>query len=156
YSRVILDMAGADKLVGKGDMLFFPIGASKPVRVQGCYISEQELGRLLDFVRKQAEPQYDEDVLAAAEQAGPDPGEDYDELFPEAVRLVGEAGHALVSPLQRRQRSGFTRAGWLVDMMEERGFVGPHMGSKARELRITMEDYRRLFGGKEKGGEDDN
>lgn len=155
-SRVILDMAGADKLVGKGDMLFFPIGASKPVRVQGCYISEQELGRLLDFVRKQAEPQYDEDVLAAAEQAGPDPGEDYDELFPEAVRLVVEAGHASVSHLQRRLRIGYTRAGRLVDMMEERGFVGPHMGSKARELRITMEDYRRLFGGKEKGGEDDN
>src|SRR5690606_37152381 len=107
---------------------------SKPVRVQGCYISEQELGRVLEFVRKQAEPQYDEDVLAAAEQAGPDPGEDYDELFPEAVRLVVEAGHASVSHLQRRLRIGYTRAGRLVDMMEERGFVGPHMGSKARQL----------------------
>ncbi|HEY8450261.1 MAG TPA: DNA translocase FtsK [Bacillota bacterium] len=144
-SRVILDMAGAEKLVGKGDMLFSPMGASKPIRVQGVYVSEAELEALLDFIRGQQAPTYDEGVLAATEQAGSEPIEGDDDLFPEAVRLVVEAGQASVSLLQRRLRIGYTRAGRLIDMMEERGFVGPHQGSKPRDVRLTMEEYRRLF-----------
>lgn len=144
-SRVILDMAGAEKLVGKGDMLFYPMGAAKPVRVQGAYLSESELDVLLEFVRNQARPEYHEEVLAAAERVDTEPIEGDDDLFPEAVRIVVEAGQASVSLLQRRLRIGYTRAGRLIDMMEERGFVGPHQGSKARDLRLTMDDYRRLF-----------
>lgn len=146
-SRVILDMAGAEKLVGKGDMLFSPMGSSKPIRVQGVYVSESELEALLNFVRNQAQPTYDAEVLQAAEQPETDTSadEEDDELFVEALRLVVEAGQASVSMLQRRLRIGYTRAGRLVDMMEQRGFVGPYQGSKAREVLITMEEFRRLY-----------
>lgn len=144
-SRVILDMAGAEKLVGKGDMLFHPMGASKPIRVQGAYLSENELEEVLNYVRGQGRPDYQEEVLAATDRGEAEPVEGDDDLFPEAVRLVVEAGQASVSLLQRRLRVGYTRAGRLIDMMEERGFVGPHQGSKPRDVRLTMEEYWRLF-----------
>ncbi|HEX6989083.1 MAG TPA: DNA translocase FtsK, partial [Bacillota bacterium] len=145
-SRVILDMAGAEKLVGKGDMLFHPMGAAKPIRVQGAYLSENELEEVLAFVREQGRPVYHEEVLASTDRGEAESLEGDDDLFPEAVRLVVEAGQASVSLLQRRLRVGYTRAGRLIDMMEERGFVGPHQGSKPRDVRLTMEEYRRIFG----------
>ncbi|MBX5476908.1 MAG: DNA translocase FtsK 4TM domain-containing protein [Clostridia bacterium] len=145
-SRTILDGAGAEKLLGKGDMLFYPIGAPKPVRAQGAYISEAELEAVLDFVRAQAAPEFNPEVLSGPAGAANDEDDRQDELFAEAVRVVMETRQASVSMLQRRLRVGFTRAGRLIDMMERRGFVGPHQGSKAREVLITPEMYERVFG----------
>ncbi|MBX6351069.1 MAG: DNA translocase FtsK 4TM domain-containing protein [Clostridia bacterium] len=145
-SRTILDAAGAEKLLGKGDMLFHPLGAPKPVRAQGAFISEQELEAVLDFVRREAAPEFDEEVTRAFSEGPVDDDEPDDELFQEAVRVVLETGQASVSMLQRRLRVGFTRAGRLIDMMERRGFVGPHKGSKAREVLVTREMFQRAFG----------
>ncbi|GAB6875719.1 DNA translocase FtsK [Thermaerobacter litoralis] len=146
-SRVILDLAGAEKLVGRGDMLFMPVGATKPVRVQGAYISEKDLEAVLAFLRRQAQPAYDQEVLQAEVQAGESPAaaED-DDLFVQAVRVVLEAGQASVSLIQRRLRVGYTRAGRLIDMMEERGYIGPHQGAKPRDVLITWEEFRRRHG----------
>jgi len=133
-SRTILDMAGAERLLGKGDMLFYPIGAPKPIRAQGAWISDQEVEALADAWRSQGQPEYIEEVLTTPAQ-GADPDEDAeDELFEDAVRLVREAGQASVSMLQRRFRIGYSRAARLIDMMEMRGIVGPYQGSKPREV----------------------
>lgn len=133
-SRTILDMAGAERLLGKGDMLFYPIGAPKPIRAQGAWISDQEVEALADAWRSQGEPQYIEEVLTTpAQGAGVDEEMD-DELYEDAVRLVREAGQASVSMLQRRFRIGYSRAARLIDMMEMRGVVGPYQGSKPREV----------------------
>ncbi|MBX5465606.1 MAG: DNA translocase FtsK, partial [Clostridia bacterium] len=145
-SRTILDMAGAEKLLGKGDMLFYPMGAAKPVRAQGAYVSERELERVLTFLRDQAEPEYLLDVagpLDEDEEAGDDQD---DPLLPEAIRVVVENRQASVSILQRRLRVGYTRAGRLIDMMERRGIVGPYQGPKPREVLMTPETYARLYG----------
>ncbi|MDI3299038.1 MAG: DNA translocase FtsK [Bacillota bacterium] len=145
-SRTILDMAGAEKLLGKGDMLFYPLGAAKPVRAQGAYVSERELERVLTFLRDQAGPEYVLEVGASLdddEEAGDD--ED-DPLLPEAIRVVVENRQASVSILQRRLRVGYTRAGRLIDMMERRGIVGPYQGPKPREVLMTPETYARLYG----------
>ncbi|MBO8142711.1 MAG: DNA translocase FtsK, partial [Firmicutes bacterium] len=133
-SRTILDMAGAERLLGKGDMLFYPVGAPKPIRAQGAWISDQEVEELADYWRGQGEPEYIEAVLAPPEE---EPGTDADmddELFDDAVRLVREVGQASVSLLQRRFRIGYSRAARLIDMMEMRGIVGPYQGSKPREV----------------------
>ncbi|QIA26991.1 DNA translocase FtsK [Thermaerobacter sp. PB12/4term] len=146
-SRVILDLAGAEKLVGRGDMLFMPVGATKPVRVQGAYISEKDLEAVLAFLRRQAQPAYDQEVLRAEVQAGDNPAtEEDDDLFVQAVRVVLEAGQASVSLIQRRLRVGYTRAGRLIDMMEERGYIGPHQGARPRDVLITWEEFRRRHG----------
>ncbi|ADU51154.1 cell division protein FtsK/SpoIIIE [Thermaerobacter marianensis DSM 12885] len=146
-SRVILDLAGAEKLVGRGDMLFMPVGATKPVRVQGAFISEKDLDAVLAFLRRQARPEYDQDVMRAEVEASDSPAaaED-DDLFTQAVRVVLEAGQASVSLIQRRLRVGYTRAGRLIDMMEERGYIGPHQGAKPRDVLITWEEFRRRHG----------
>jgi len=142
-SRTILDMPGAEKLLGKGDMLFHPLGLPAPVRVQGAYLPERDLEALLAHIRSQGEPEYDADISAWPEETGE--GEEDDELFPEALRVVMETGQASVSILQRRLRVGYSRAGRLIDLMERRGFVGPHQGSRPREIFITPEAYSRLF-----------
>ena len=145
-SRVILDLAGAEKLVGKGDMLFMPVGATKPLRVQGAYISEKDLDAVLRFLRDQAQPEYDQEVVRAEVETAEGPGDADDDLFTEAVRVVLEAGQASVSLIQRRLRVGYTRAGRLIDMMEERGYIGPHQGAKPRDVLITWEEFRRRHG----------
>lgn len=145
-SRTILDVAGAEKLLGKGDMLFHPLGAPKPLRVQGAYIPEGDLDAILAHVRRQGQPTYRQEVLAEAVAAKNASPEHEDELLPEAVRVVLDSGQASVSIIQRRLRVGYTRAGRLIDMMEERGIVGPHQGPKPREILITAADYRRFFG----------
>lgn len=144
-SRTILDGAGAEKLLGKGDMLFYPIGAAKPLRAQGAYISESELEAVLDFVRDQGEPEFEQAVTAESDDSETGQEDARDDLFEDAVRVVLETGQASVSMLQRRLRVGFTRAGRLIDMMERRGFVGPHQGSKAREVLVTRETFERAF-----------
>ena len=158
-SRIILDTPGAEKLVGKGDMLYSPLGDSKPTRVQGCFITPEEIERVVAFVKDTAgEAHYDQDVIEKIQQAvdaksdkgkgaasdAPVDGEDGDELLPAAVEVVLETGQASVSMLQRRLKLGYSRAARLVDQMEERGYVGPFEGSKPRQLLITREKWQEL------------
>ena len=158
-SRIILDTPGAEKLVGKGDMLYSPLGESKPTRVQGCFITPEEIERVVAFVKDAAgEAHYDQDVIEKIQQAvdakadkgkaaasdAPADGEDGDELLPAAVEVVLETGQASVSMLQRRLKLGYSRAARLVDQMEERGYVGPFEGSKPRQLLITREKWQEL------------
>ena len=149
-SRTILDMAGAEKLLGKGDMLFAPIGANKPIRVQGAFISDNEVEKLVEFVKAQREPEYDDTVTQEAEkEAEKESAEDNDvyrdELLERAVNLVMESGQASVSMLQRRFRIGYTRAARLVDTMEDLKIVGPSMGSKAREILMSPEQAKARY-----------
>lgn len=158
-SRIILDTPGAEKLVGKGDMLYSPLGDSKPTRVQGCFITPEEIERVVAFVKDAAgEAHYDQDVIEKIQQAvdakadkgksapadTAADGEDGDELLPAAVEVVLETGQASVSMLQRRLKLGYSRAARLVDQMEERGYVGPFEGSKPRQLLITREKWQEL------------
>ena len=157
-SRIILDATGAEKLVGKGDMLYAPLGQGKPRRVQGCFISEEEVAQVVDFIKEGAAAQYDESVMheidrhaqekeKGAKGAGADPatgGEDFDELLPAAIEVVLEMGQASVSMLQRRLKLGYGRAARLVDQMEEKGVVGPFEGSKPRQLLITKEQWQEM------------
>ena len=132
-SRTILDMGGAEKLLGRGDMLFFPVGASKPVRVQGAFLSDEEVEEVVEFVIDQQKAQYQEEMI-------PDDipekttGQVEDELYDDAVDLILEMQTASVSMLQRRFRIGYTRAARLIDEMEARGIVGPYEGSKPRTV----------------------
>ncbi|MBO8137025.1 MAG: DNA translocase FtsK [Desulfotomaculum sp.] len=143
-SRTILDMAGAEKLLGKGDMLFYPVGASKPVRVQGAYLSDKEVDELVKFLKKQAKPEYDETITKEEPKNNEDqPLED--ELLPKAVKILIEHGQASISMLQRRLHIGYARAARLIDIMEQKGIVGGYEGSKPREVLITMEQYNEMF-----------
>ncbi|WP_066635348.1 FtsK/SpoIIIE family DNA translocase [Desulfolucanica intricata] len=143
-SRTILDMSGAEKLLGKGDMLFFPIGASKPIRVQGAYLSDTEVENLVNYLKKQSAPVFVEDV--AEESVGANSGVEFeDELLPRAVEIFIESGQASISMLQRRLRIGYARAARLIDIMEQKGIVGQFEGSKPRTILINEEDYHQMF-----------
>jgi len=144
-SRTILDMAGAERLLGRGDMLFFPVGTSKPIRAQGCYISEREIDELVSFVSFQAKPQFAPGVLSGPEIQAQETEMQEDPLFPQALRIVVEAKQASVSLLQRKLPIGYSRAARLIDAMETKGYVGPYEGSKPREVRMTIQEYMRLF-----------
>ena len=132
-SRTILDTGGAERLLGRGDMLYHPLGEPKPLRAQGCLVTERDIEQVVRFWKDQGRPQYAPDIF---EEPGEDPeavdGED--SLYEEAVRLVTQAGQASVSLLQRRFRIGYARAARLIDLMEQRGVVGPYQGSKPREV----------------------
>jgi S-DNA-T family DNA segregation ATPase FtsK/SpoIIIE len=140
-SRTILDMAGAEKLLGRGDMLFLPVGMSKPIRVQGAFLSDQEVEAVVQFVRDQAQAEYKEDLVPEVDDESPEPDDELDELFDQAVQIVVEAKQASVSLLQRRMRIGYARAARLIDQMEARGIVGPYEGSKPREVLISEGQY---------------
>ena len=144
-SKTILDMNGAEKLVGKGDMLFKPLGKGKPLRVQGTFISDEEIRRVIDFVKGQnLQPKKADDVINMIENRnglGLD-DEGTDELLPEAIDFVVDSGKASVSMLQRRFRIGYNRAASIVDMMEERGIVTPQDGSRPRQVLVTKEDLQ--------------
>lgn len=144
-SRVILDMGGAEKLLGKGDMLFAPVGLGKPVRIQGAFISNREIETLVDFVGSQMETQYVENLCRLEDVAQSTTSEERDELFEEAVRTVVEAGQASVSLLQRRLRVGYTRAARLIDQLEAAGVVGPYEGSKPRLVFKNHELVKALL-----------
>ena len=137
-SRTILDMGGAEKLLGRGDMLYLPVGSSKPIRVQGAFVSDKEVEAVVQFVKGQQEARYNEEMIPDVKESEGEEAMD-DELYPEAVRLVVEARVASASMLQRRLRIGYTRAARLIDLMESRGVVGPYEGSKPREVLITPE-----------------
>ena len=149
-SRTILDMGGAEKLLGRGDMLFSPLGVQKPVRVQGCFIDDREIEAVVDCIRGTASSEYDENVMeeiergAAPEQEAESAAPEGDAMIPEAVRCVVEAGQASTSLLQRRLRLGYARAGRLIDEMEQMGVVGPHEGSKPRQVLITWQQYLEM------------
>jgi len=149
-SRTILDMGGAEKLVGKGDMLFNPLGSGKPTRVQGTFISDQEVQDVIDFVKSQFEEvEYSENVIDTIERANtPDcekGNRDFeDELLPEAIELVVQAQQASVSMLQRRFRIGYNRAARIIDMMEDRQIIGPSDGSRPRQVLISEADLMNM------------
>jgi len=140
-SRTVLDMNGADKLLGKGDMLFLKPGESKLIRAQGSFIQDSEIERVIDFISKQAEPVYDDEIIKSQEQSAILGNFEKDELFDTAVKLVLESQQASVSILQRRLRLGYTRAARLIDMMEQEGIVGPFRGSKPREILVDKGGY---------------
>jgi DNA segregation ATPase FtsK/SpoIIIE, S-DNA-T family len=140
-SRTILDMVGAEKLLGRGDMLYLPVGASKPVRVQGAFLSDQEVEHVVGFVRTQEQANYQEEMVPQVEEMPEQQNEFEDELYDQAVQIVLEAKQASVSLLQRRMRVGYTRAARLVDSMEAKGVVGPYEGSKPREVLMSIEQY---------------
>jgi S-DNA-T family DNA segregation ATPase FtsK/SpoIIIE len=141
-SRTILDMGGAEKLLGRGDMLFLPVGASKPVRVQGAFLSDEEVEQTVDFVIDQQKAQYQEEMIPT--EVVETTSEVQDDLYDDAVQLVADMQTASVSMLQRRFRIGYTRAARLIDAMEERGIVGPYEGSKPREVLLSKERHEEL------------
>jgi DNA segregation ATPase FtsK/SpoIIIE, S-DNA-T family len=147
-SRTILDMGGAEKLVGKGDMLFSPQGMGKPMRVQGCFISDSEVHAVIDFLEKSApKPEYSGEIITAIDRAGMGSGrmdDDNDELLTDAIETVVRAEQASVSMLQRRFRIGYNRAARLVDLMEERGIIGPSDGSRPRKVMMTLDQFLQL------------
>ena len=142
-SRTILDMAGAEKLLGRGDMLFNPIGASKPIRVQGVYIAEEDINAIVSQCSNQAKPEYLEGIIKN-DLSGEEKAMDKDELFEEAAKLVITTGQASVSLIQRRLRVGYSRAARLMDMLENQGIVGGYEGSKPRNVLVTREQFERL------------
>jgi len=147
-SRTILDQNGAEKLLGNGDMLYHPTGAPRPVRLQGCYVSDEEIEAVTKYVSAGNETVFDEEAAADINMTGEDevPSGEYDELLPRAVEIVLEYGQASISMLQRRLRIGYARAARLVDEMEQRKIVSPFEGSKARQVLITWEGYEEMFG----------
>ena len=159
-SRIILDATGAEKLVGRGDMLYAPLGNGKPQRVQGCFITPEEIERVVSFVKSTGEAQYSDEIIRkieesmqekekkgnAAQGGAPAALEDdgADEMLDAAVEVILETGQASVSMLQRRLKLGYSRAARLVDQMEERGIVGPFEGSKPRQLLISKERWQEM------------
>ena len=161
-SRIILDTQGAEKLVGKGDMLYAPIGNGKPLRVQGCFVSDPEVEAVTSYVKENYNTVYDQQVLEEIEKkaaqtgnskttvSDPEPNSeelDGDEMLPAAVDVILETGQASVSMLQRRLKLGYARAARLVDEMEEKGIVGPFQGSKPRSILMTKEQWQAMRGG---------
>ena len=161
-SRIILDTQGAEKLVGKGDMLYAPIGNGKPLRVQGCFVSDAEVESVATYVKKNFVTSYDQEVMeeierkaiqtgnAKATASDPEPNSeelDGDEMLPAAVDVILETGQASVSMLQRRLKLGYARAARIVDEMEEKGIVGPFQGSKPRTILVTKEQWQAMKNG---------
>lgn len=160
-SRTIIDTQGAEKLLGNGDMLYCPVGLSKPVRVQGSYVSDDEIERVIDFVKSQGEVKYDDAVMKEIELKAAQEGKkksssaidtdnmgaggDYDdEMFPKAVEVVVEAGMASTTLLQRKLKLGYARAARIVDELSEKGIIGPFEGSKPRKVLITKEQWYQM------------
>lgn len=157
-SRTILDMSGAEKLVGKGDMLFNPLGMGKPIRVQGTFVSDEEVNKVINYVKSQVKDvEYSGEVISTIENENLMPmgkSSDGDELLPDAIECVVKTGQASVSMLQRRFRIGYNRAARIVDMMEERGIVGPQDGSRPRQVLINEDELNQLKEGSDLNNED--
>lgn len=147
-SRTILDMSGAEKLLGKGDMLYYPSNLSKPIRVQGAFVSDKEVKRVCDFIRNQAEANYNQDAVESisTNNTSQTMQDDKDDLYDEAVKLVVADGQASISYLQRKLKIGYSRAARIVDQMEEMGVVSGYDGSKPRKVLIEEEDLENLYG----------
>ena len=153
-SRTILDQVGAEKLLGKGDMLFYPSGAPKPVRVQGAFVSDEEVEKIVSFVKSNGEATYSEDILESIENSNKsdkelaaetgDPDDDTDPFLMDAIDVVVETGQASTSFIQRRFKVGYARAGRIIDQMEERGVISGYQGSKPRQVLMTLEKLQEL------------
>lgn len=153
-SRTILDMGGAERLMGKGDMLFYPVGTPKPVRVQGCFVDDDEVEAVVDFIKNGQDMEYDTEVMeeierqAAAEKNSKSSSDDedgeYDPMINQAIEVVVDAGQASTSLLQRRLKLGYARAARIVDQMEQRGVVGPYEGSKPRQVLISKQEWLEM------------
>ena len=150
-SRTILDSAGAEQLLGKGDMLFFPTGVLKPIRIQGAFISDSEVERIVKFLKRNGEVKYNEDVLEIIENAtstdkdteeGVD--DDIDPFLGDAIEMVVDMGQASASFIQRRFKVGYARAGRIIDQMEARGIISGYEGSKPRKVLITKEQLQEM------------
>ena len=164
-SKTILDTGGGEKLIGKGDMLYMPVGVPKPVRVQGGFSSDEDIEAVTDFIKNHAQSDYDEDISeeidrisesvgvkgGSAKDTSPDDIDDSDPMLDDAIKAVVELGQASTSLLQRKLRVGYARAGRLIDTMEQMGIVGPHEGSKSRKVLITQQEYieRKISGAAE-------
>ena len=142
-SRTILDGVGAEKLLGRGDMLYLPVGESKPIRVQGAFLSDPEVEAVVQYARSQGQAEYQEDLVPEIEEQIEMEDPNMDELFDQAAQIVLEAKQASVSLLQRRLRIGYTRAARLIDYMEASGIIGPYEGSKPREVLMTFEQFQQ-------------
>ena len=140
-SRTVLDMNGAENLLGKGDLLFIRPGDAKPVRGQCSFVSDDEVRRVIDFIKPQQHPVYNETILTHQRAGSAGESADQDELYDEALRLIIETNQASVSILQRRMRLGYTRAARLIDIMEQNGIVGPYCGSKPRDILVNREEW---------------
>ncbi len=154
-SRTILDAGGAEKLLGNGDMLFMPVGQSKPTRVQGCFVNNQEIERVIEFLKTQDKPQeYDQDIIAeidkqaaaagrasARDDDDTDADDEYDEALPQVIEIAIDAGQISTSMVQRKMRFGYARAGRIIDQLEQRGIIGPSEGSKPRKVLITRQQW---------------
>ena len=154
-SRTILDQVGAEKLLGKGDMLFFPAGASKPTRVQGAFVSDEEVEQIVDFIKSNSTAVYSEDILDTIENGSKEEqrknleseqtaDDDKDPFLQEAIDTVVETGQASTSFIQRRFKVGYARAGRIIDQMEERGVISGYQGSKPREVLWTLEKLAEM------------
>jgi S-DNA-T family DNA segregation ATPase FtsK/SpoIIIE len=151
-SRVILDQGGAESLLGQGDMLFRPVGTSRLQRIQGAFVTEEEIARIVRHWGRQGEPEFDQALLESREETSPEErdGEfspDRDDLLEDAARIVVESGTASVSMIQRRLRVGYTRAGRLIDMLERRGVISGYEGSKPRQVLVGHAELARALGG---------
>ena len=146
-SRTILDMAGAEKLLGKGDMLFYPVGEPKPIRVKGTFVSDKEVERVVENIKAQGSAEYNEDIIEEinSEKETPETAsEDNDEFLPQAIELVVEAGQASVSMIQRKFKVGYARAARIIDQMEARGIIGGFEGSKPRQVLISKQQWHEM------------
>ena len=156
-SRIILDGSGAEKLVGKGDMLYNPLGASKPLRVQGCFVSDKEVENVVTFIKENGTSDYDDEVMREIEEkareqgnkgkgksAGEDDGGEEDPMLQSAIEVVVEGGQASTSVLQRRLRLGYARAARIMDEMESRGIIGPYQGSKPRDVLLSKQQWYEM------------
>ena len=150
-SRTILDTTGAEKLLGKGDMLFCPMGSNKPIRIQGAFITDEEVESIVDFVKQDGHTVYDTSMIDEITSSSKNisGGEDLDEHFEDAIELVVKKEKASVSMLQRYFRIGYNRAANLMEALEDRGIVGPEEGSKPRKVLMSQEEYEEF---KEQGG----
>ena len=158
-SRTILDMAGAEKLLGKGDMLYFPAGSAKPTRVQGAFVSDEEVENIVEFIKSNGTAVYSEDILDTIERGGKEEKskssaqdqenvDDTDPFLNDAIDVVVETGQASTSFIQRRFKVGYARAGRIIDQMEEKGVISGYQGSKPREVLWTLEKLAELKMGK--------
>ena len=152
-SLTILDSVGAEKLLGKGDMLYFPAGAPKPARVQGAFVSDEEVEKIVDFIKQNGTATYSEDILETIENSNKtdkeiamekDEDDDTDPFLMDAIETVVETGQASTSFIQRKFKVGYARAGRIIDQMEERGVISGYQGSKPREVLMTLEKLNEL------------
>ena len=151
-SRTILDQVGAEKLLGKGDMLFFPSGASKPTRVQGAFVTDDEVEKIVDFIKANGTATYSEDILESIENSNKsekdledeNSDDDSDPFLPEAIETVIEIGTASASLIQRKFKVGYARAARIIDQMEARGIISGYQGSKPREVLMSKERWEEL------------